>query len=108
MIASASFKTYRKWNDGLSQKEVLPMKRDTQIDALMAVAKKLESDGVAGSAERLYRKAVNTSELLYGPASPKTGLALLELMAFYESHDNSQEAESLWKRLRLIVSEGLT
>lgn len=78
--------------------------KSTQIDALMAVAKKLERDGAPECAEGLYRKAVSTSELFYGASSPRTGLALLELMSFCESHDNEAEAASLWKRLRVIVS----
>ncbi|MCC7530822.1 MAG: hypothetical protein IT342_20035 [Candidatus Melainabacteria bacterium] len=69
------------------------MKR-TQIEALMVVAKKLERDGSAECAEGLYRKAVSTSELFYGPSSPRTGLAVLELMSFCENHNNDAEAAS--------------
>ncbi|MCC7527089.1 MAG: hypothetical protein IT342_01130 [Candidatus Melainabacteria bacterium] len=77
--------------------------KSTQIDALMAIAKKLEMDGATECAEGLYRKAVSTSELFYGPSSPQTGLAVLELMNFCENHDNDTEAENLWNRLRVIV-----
>lgn len=77
--------------------------KSTQIDALVAVAKKLEHDGAVDSAERLYRKAVSASELFYGQFSPRTGLAVLELMSFCQNHDNDTEAASLWNRLRVIV-----
>lgn len=80
--------------------------KSTQINALMAMAKKLEHDGATASAEGLYRKAVSTSELFYGPGSPRTGLAVLELMSFYENHNNDAEAAYLWKRLRVIVLGG--
>lgn len=76
-----------------------------QLNALIAVAKKLEYDGAFDSAEMLYRKAVSTSELFYGSSSPRTGLAVLELMTFCEKHKNDTEAADLWKRLRAIVSE---
>jgi len=89
-------------NVGTDSKRHSSMK-STQIDALVAVAKKLEHDGAAECAEELYRKAVSTSELFYGASSPRTGLAVLELMSFCESHDNKAEAASLWKRLRVIV-----
>ncbi len=105
MTASARLKILIKGNDGTVCKENKTMKRDARVDALMAIAKKLEREGVTDGAEQLYRKAVNTSELLYGPASPRTGLALLELMTFCESHDNSQEADNLWKRLRIVFLE---
>ena len=79
--------------------------KSTQIDALMAIAKKLELDGATDCAEGLYRKAVSTSELYFGVSSPRTGLALLELMSFCENHNNDTEAANLWKRLRVILSE---
>lgn len=79
--------------------------KSTQIDALMAIAKKLEHDGATECAEGLYRKAVSTSELFYGVSSPRTGLAVLELWCFCENHKNDAEAADLWKRLRLILSE---
>lgn len=77
----------------------------SQLDALMAIAKKFEYEGAIDSAEMLYRKAVNTSELFYGAASPRTGLAVLELMSFCENHKSNAEAATLWKRLRDIVLE---
>ena len=79
--------------------------KSTQIDALMAVAKKLEHDGATECAGRLYRQAVCTCELLYGKSSPRTGLAILELMSFCEKHNSDAEAANLWKRLRSIVLE---
>lgn len=79
------------------------MRQSTQIDALIAVAKKLEREGATERAEQLYRQAVNTSEFLYGAASPRTGLVILELMDFCESHDNESEAHKLWTRLRGIL-----
>lgn len=79
--------------------------QDAWVDALVALATKLEHDGATESAERLYRKALNTSELLYGVSSPRTGLAILELMNFCEHHKNDEEAAVLWKRLRAIVLE---
>lgn len=79
--------------------------KSTQIDALVAIAKKLELDGATDCAEGLYRKAVSTSELFFGVSSPRTGLAVLELMCFCENHNNNMEAADLWKRLRVIVLE---
>lgn len=76
--------------------------QDAWVDALMALATKLEQEGATDSAERLYRKAVNTSELFYGASSPRTGLAILELMNFCEKHNNDVEAANLWKQLRVI------
>lgn len=102
MIASARLKIPIKGHVGTVNNRHLMMK-STQIDALVAVAKKLERDGATECAEGLYRKAVSTSELFYGPSSPRTGLAVLELMSFCESHDNDTEAADLWKRLRVIV-----
>jgi hypothetical protein len=82
--------------------------QDKWVDALVALAKKLEGDGATESAERLYRKAVDTSELFYGSSSPRTGLAVLELMTFCEKHKNDTEAADLWKRLRVILLERQT
>lgn len=76
--------------------------QDVWVDALVALATKLEQDGATDSAERLYRKAVNTSALFYGASSPKTGLAILELMNFCENHNNDLEAANLWQQLRVI------
>lgn len=71
----------------------------------MAAARKFEHDGAAECAERLYRKAVSTSELFYGVYSPQTGIAVLELMSFCQNHDNDTEAANLWRRLTAIVLE---
>ena len=79
--------------------------KSSQIDALVAIAKKLEHEGATECAEGLYRKAVSTAELFFGVSSPRTGLAVLELMSFCENHNNDTEAENLWKRLRVIVLE---
>ncbi|MBA3992559.1 MAG: hypothetical protein C0469_03460 [Cyanobacteria bacterium DS2.3.42] len=105
MLASASFKTSKSGHVFPSQEEVAPMNESMQIEALVAVAKKLEDNGAIVRAEQLYRQTVNTSEFLYGAVSPITGLAVLELMSFCENHNNRAEAANLWKRLRVIVLE---
>ena len=79
--------------------------KSRQVDALITVAKKLEQDGAADCAEGVYRKAVSTSELFFGVSSPRTGLAVLELMNFCEKNNNDEEAADLWKRLRVILLE---
>lgn len=79
--------------------------QDKWVDALTALAQKLEQDGETCNAERIYRKAVSTSEVFYGDSSPRTGLAVLELMSFCENHNKDAEAADLWKRLRIIVME---
>lgn len=79
--------------------------QDKWVEALMAMAKKLEGDGETGSAERLYRKAVATSEVFYGNSSPRTGLAVLELMSFCENHNYDAEVANLWNWLRIIFAE---
>lgn len=104
VIASARLRILIKGHVGTVNKRHLPMK-STQIDALVAIAKKLERDGAIECAEGLYRKAVSTSELFYGVSSPLTGLAVLELMSFCQNHNNDTEAANLWKRLRVIVLE---
>jgi hypothetical protein len=85
------------------------IERHLQIDALIELAKKLEREGSPEQAERLYHRALQTADLVFGPVTPAAGVAVLELMTFYEDQGDADNAEPLRERLKeIFVLHGQT
>lgn len=78
--------------------------RQLQIDALIALAKKLKGEGSLELAERRYQQALQTADLIYGPSTAEAGLVILEVITFYEDHGNAKDADQLRKRLKDIFA----
>lgn len=78
--------------------------RQLQIDALIALAKKLKAEGSPEQAERRYQQALQTADQIYGPGTPETGLVILEVITFYEDCGNAKDTEQLRKRLKDIFA----
>lgn len=70
---------------------------------LLDTAKRITERGDSDQAERVYRKAVDVARMEAGANSGLVGLALLDLLTFYEDQGKDVEAGAIWDQVRDLL-----
>lgn len=70
---------------------------------LLDTAKRIAERGDFDQAERVYRKTVDVARMEAGANSGLVGLALLDLLTFYEDQGKEEEARAIWDQVRDLL-----
>lgn len=70
---------------------------------LLDTAKRIAERGNSDQAERVYRKTVDVARMEAGANSGLVGLALLDLLTFYEDQGKEEEARAIWNQVRDLL-----
>lgn len=74
-----------------------------KVEALLAIAQTLMSQGKYGEAEQVHKHTLKQAEATASKMSPLAGLVLIELTMLYEIEGRQSEAKVLWERVHSII-----
>jgi hypothetical protein len=73
-----------------------------KVEALLAIAQTLATQGKHREAERVLRHTLKQAQTA-GEASPLAGLVLIDLAALCEQQGRQSEAKALWEQVHGII-----